>query len=163
MAGVCRQLFAVEELCAAVALAERMDIVYVAHDDRGFLGKFGSAQAFEKICFLKAAVNVAHADLDELPELELVAVLGDFDGTKLAGPIKNILEKMPVNGAQVRQVKNPSGDALGGALDNERPLYNIETIGVLNSNFVAENDGARIEVRIVAGHSAAKAPTAARM
>jgi len=163
MAGLCRQLFEVEELCAAVALAERMDIVYVAHDDRGGPGKFGGAQTFEKIRFLKATVNVAHASLDELPKLKLAAILGDLDGAKLTGPIKNILEKMPVNSAQVRQVKNPSGNALGGALDNERPLDDIETVGVINSKFVAENDGARIKVRIVAGHSAAKAPAAARM
>jgi hypothetical protein len=108
-------------------------------------------------------VNVAHASLDELPKLKLAAILGDLDGAKLTGPIKNILEKMPVNSAQVRQVKNPSGNALGGALDNERPLDDIETVGVINSKFVAENDGARIKVRIVAGHSAAKAPAAARM
>jgi hypothetical protein len=130
VAGLSRQLLEVEELRAAVAFAERMDIGYVAHDDRGRLGKFGSTQTFEKIRLLKTAVNVAHAPLDKLPKLELLAVLGDFDGAKLAGPIKNILKKMPMNGAQVHQVKNPNGDAFGGALDNERPLDDIEAVGV---------------------------------
>jgi len=101
MARLRGQLLKILELGAAVAVAERVDIVHIADDRSGGLGEGVAAQASQEVSLLKPPVNVGHAGLDELSKLELMAVLGDFDRAKLAGPRVQILKKMPMDGAKV--------------------------------------------------------------
>ena len=71
-------------------------------------------------------MNVPHASDDEAAELELMAVLGDFHSTKLPGPIVNILEQVPMDGAKMGQAEPAGWDALGGALGDKPPLHAVE-------------------------------------
>ncbi len=82
-----------------------MDVINVTHDNSGFARKFARGQALEKPGVDQPAVNVRHSGRNVLTELELISTFEDFDCTKLAGPVVNILEQVAMDGAQVGQVE----------------------------------------------------------
>ncbi len=95
------QLFKILKLGAAVAFAERVNIVHVAHDRPRRLGEGASAQPPQEVRLLKPPVDVGHAGFDELAKLELAPVLGDLHGAEFAGPRVQVLKQVPVDGAKV--------------------------------------------------------------
>jgi len=157
------QLFEILQLGAAVAFAERVDVVHVAHDGSGRPREDRAAQASQEIRLLKAPVNVGHAGFDELAKLELVAALGDLDGAQLARPGVQVLKKMPVNGAKVSEVKVPRGRAFSDPLGDKPPLHLVQLIGIGEPEPVSQNGRTRIEVGVVAAHSAASGTALARI
>jgi hypothetical protein len=86
-----------------------MDVVYVGHDRRGFMGEFRTAETLKKVHSRQPPADIRHSRFDELPKLKLLAALGELDRPNLAGPLIDVLEKMMVNGALMREVKNPVG------------------------------------------------------
>jgi hypothetical protein len=105
-------------------------------------------------------VNIGHAGADVLPELELVAALGDLDGPDLSGPVIDVLKEMPVDGAQMREIEIAGGDAVLDPLDDRASFVTIEGDGVGQTKLVLQNPVVgRIAVNGVA-HSAATADCA---
>ena len=138
------QLFKILELGAAVAFAERVNIVHVAHDRPGRTREGVAAQASQEVRLLKPPVNVGHAGFDVLAKLELVAALGDLDGAQLARPRVDILEKMPVNGAKVGQVETARGCAFGDPLGDKLSLNVVEPVRVGYAAQISKGGRARI-------------------
>jgi hypothetical protein len=126
VAGLLGELFQVQELGTAVAFSEGVDIVHVADDFARGGGEFIVLQVAEEFGLREAAMNVGHAGFDVLPELELMAALGDFDGADFAGPVVDILEQMAVNGLQVAKIEPAGRDALCYALRCKSALHGIE-------------------------------------
>ena len=119
VACLLRQLFKILQLGAAVAFAERVDVVHVAHDRAGGLGEGRAAPAAQEVRLLKPPMNVGHAGFYELAKLELVAGFGDLDGAQLARPGVQVLKEMPVDGAEMGQVKTARGRAFGDPLGDQ--------------------------------------------
>ena len=69
-----------------------MDIIHVAHDLAGSMGKFFECQMLKIICFDQTFVNVGQADPDVLPKLELVVAFFNLDGAKVACLIIDVLK-----------------------------------------------------------------------
>ena len=84
-------------------------------------------------------MNVLHAGLDELPKLKLMSVLGNFDCANFPGPIENVLEKVPMDSAEVGEIEIALRNALGGTLHDERPLHDVEAASVRQAQFILEN------------------------
>ncbi len=61
----------------------------------------------QEVVFHETAVHVAHACLDVSTELELVSVPDISTVRSFSHPIVDILEKVPVNGTEMIQVKAP--------------------------------------------------------
>ena len=93
MAGPFGELLEIGKLGPAVPLTERVDVVDVADDDGRLLGELGRSQPAQKTRLHKSTVNVRHAGLDVLPELELLVALADLDGAQLAGPLVDVLKQ----------------------------------------------------------------------
>jgi len=157
------QLFKILQLGAAVAFAERVDVVHVAHDRSGRPREGRAAQASQEVRLLQPPVNVGHAGFDELAKLELVAALGDLDGAQLARPGVQVLKKMPVDGAEMGQVKTAPGRAFGDPLGDNPPLYLVQLIGIGEPEPVSQDRRARIEIGVVPAHSAASGTALARI
>jgi len=111
----------------------------------------------------KALVNVLHAGFDEPAELKLMPALGDLHGAKLARPIVNVLEKVPVDGAKVGEVEAPGRDAFGGPLGDKPPFQAGKLCRVGEVQLVPQDGRAGIGVGIVLAHSAASLAAPARM
>jgi len=156
MPGFRGQLFQIEELRAAIAFPERVDIIHIAHDRSCSLGERGRAQTLEETRFFKPMVNIRHSRLDEAAELELIAVFRDFDGAKFPGPIVKILEKMTMDGAEMSQIEHSAGDSSRDTFDDQPALSRLQLCGIGNAELVSEDGGAGIEIRIAVRHSAAK-------
>jgi hypothetical protein len=138
MPGLRGQLFQIEELRAAIAFAERVDVVHIAQDRSGRLGERGRTQAPKEACFFKPAMNIGHARFDEAAELELIAAFRDFAGTKLAGPVIEILEKMAMNSPEMRQIEASARNALSDAFDDKPPLSHLQPHSINDAELVSE-------------------------
>lgn len=103
------ELLEVLQLCAAVPFAERMDVVDVADDDGRLLGKCVRRQRGKKLRAQQPPMDVGHAGLDVLAELELLVALADLDRAQLAGPVVDVLEQVAMDRAQVSRSKVPRG------------------------------------------------------
>jgi len=126
MTGLLGQPLEVEKLRATVPFAEGVDIVHVTHD-RPYRGReLRAAQASQKIGSLYALVNVLHPGVDEPVELELMTALGNLHRPNLPGPVVDILEQLPMDGAQVHKVKAAGRDALSSPLRDQQPLHAVE-------------------------------------
>ena len=79
------------------------------------------------------------------------------------GPVIQVLEQMPADGAQMGKAEAPAGNALGGTLDYQPPLDGLKPSRPVDPELVTENRGAGIGIPVVFGHSAARARTWARM
>ena len=101
---------------------------------------------FQEAGFHKPAVTVTHARLDVLTELELVAVLGNLDGTKLSRPIVDILEEMPVYGLEMIEVEVPPRYAVLDALRDQTPLGPVQSRQVADLQLVTKDVCSRIEI-----------------
>ena len=86
VAGLACELAEVEHLRAPVAFAKRMHVVDVAHDLAGRPREGGGVERLQEVALHEAAVDVGHACLDIAQELELAAVLRDFDGAACCRP-----------------------------------------------------------------------------
>jgi hypothetical protein len=101
VAGLRRQKLKILELSASVPLSKGMNLVDVTDYRTGVFRELVAVQIAEKLESNKPAVNVGHAGLDELTELELETSLGDLHLAEIAGPIEHVLEEMPMNGAKM--------------------------------------------------------------
>ena len=61
-------------------------------------------------------MNVRHAGLDVLPELELLVALADLDGAQLAGPLVDVLKQMAMDRTEMREVEIAARHRLGRAV-----------------------------------------------
>lgn len=153
MPGPLGQLLKVEKLRSTVSFAEGVNIVHVAHDTARRRDELRLAQATQKGGLHKPLMNVPHAGDDEAAELELMSVLGDFHGTKLPGPIVNILEQVPMDGAKMRQAEPAGRDAFGGALGDKPPLHAVEFRCVGQAQLVPQDGRIRIGVGVSLTHA----------
>ncbi len=159
VAGLFGQLFENEKLRAAVALAERMDVVHVAKDSgRGF-GEPSFVQTVQEIVFSKPPMDIRHSGFDMPAKLELASPLGDLDRANFPGPIIDILEEMPVNGAKMGEVETADGNAFGRACDRQPTLNNVQLVGAGDAGPISENGRPWIDIRGVIAHSAASCLT----
>ena len=109
-----------------------MDEVHIAHDDGGLLGEFSLREPGQKSRPQKPAMNIAHAGMDELAKLELLGALADLDRADFTRPFVDILEQMPMDGLEMRQIESASGYALPAALNGQPPFYAIKQRGIGN-------------------------------
>ncbi len=164
VAGLLGQLLEILQLRAAVALTERMDVVDVAKNDGGLLRKARSRQACEKSRPHQPTMDIAHAGLNILPELELLGIFADLDRAQFAGPIVDILEQMAMNGLQMSKIEGAAWNAFSASLDNEASFVSIEDDWVSDPETIFEGPGTGIDVRIVAlGHLSREAVARATM
>ena len=54
-------------------------------------------------------MDIGHAGFDQLAELKLAAVLGDFDRADLARPFVGVLKQVAMDGLGVIEVESPAG------------------------------------------------------
>ena len=108
-------------------------------------------------------MDVGHTRLDKSAKLELMAVLGDLDGSHLASPVVDVLEQMMVDGSQVGQIEAAGWHAFDDALSHQLAFDEVEVAGIENAKFISENGSVWVEVRILSAHSAASGVTAARI
>jgi hypothetical protein len=108
-------------------------------------------------------MNVGHADSDEATKLELVAILGDLDGPKIARPVVDILKEMTMDGAQVGEIELARRHAFGDALGHQATFDLVQSVGIRNAKFISEYRLGGLEIRIPSAHSTANGVTAARM
>ena len=162
MPGVRGELLEIEELGSTVAFAKWMYVVQIADDFPGLLAKFGSAKVLEQIVAIEPSTYVRHPRLDILTKLELRPTLGDLDGSQLTRPIVDVLKEMPVNVAQMREIKLSTRDAFANTLHDQLPLDCIKRPRIGYGQSVLEDICAGINVWIVA-HSAASASALARI
>ncbi len=92
MSGPIRKLPQKMKLGAAIAFAEGMHVVKIAHDLTGAHGEISPCSAAKMVGRDQPAVNVGHTGFDETAKLELVATLGDLDHADLARPVIHVLE-----------------------------------------------------------------------
>lgn len=111
----------------------------------------------------KSAMDIGHPSFDETAELELMPILGDFDGAYLAGPIIYVLEQVLVNSPKVGEVEQARRDSLQCPLGYKTPLDKVEPFLVGKRKLIPENCGAGITVGIGPIHSAASEPIIPRM
>jgi hypothetical protein len=71
--------------------------------------------------------------------LKLMVSLGDLHSPNLARPVIQILEQMPVDDAQVGEVKVPMWDTLSRALADKSSLGSVEECRINDSELVAKN------------------------
>ena len=110
------------------------------------------------------AVNVGHAGLDVLAELELLAALADLDRAQLTGPVVDILEEVAMDGAEMSEVKGAVGDAASASQYDEASLLLVQKFGIGCAEPVSQDRRAWIDVRVVrAGHFTRAAGLRARM
>jgi hypothetical protein len=114
VACLARELAEVEHLGASVAFAKRMDIIDVAHDLAGFTRKTGGVERLQEVALHETAVDIRHAHFDIAAELELAAILGDFDGSDLAGPSHRLPETDGDGWPADVSDQTPGGNALAG-------------------------------------------------
>jgi hypothetical protein len=81
--------------------------------------------------------------------LELTSALGDFDRAQFTGPIVDILEQMPMDGAEMGEIERSRWYALGDSIAHQATLSSIKLVRVGNAETIAKNVGAGIDVRIV--------------
>ena len=139
MGGSVGKLLEILKLGSAVPLPERMDVVYVADDLAGGCSKFRRVQPSQEVGPLQATMNVGHAGLDVLAELEGPAILGDLHSPHFASPGVDILEEVFVHGAQVRQIEIAERSALGYPLDDQFTLNQLEAGAIEEVQAVSEN------------------------
>ena len=163
MARLSRELVEVLQLGPPVPFSKRMDVVDIAENFAGRRGESGGFEMGEEIRRTEPFVDVRPADFDETAKLEQLAALGDLDGADFARPIVQVLKQVTVNSAEVVEIEITSGRALGYALGHNEPLDLIQTGGVLQTQLVPEHRGPRINIGIVAAHSAANATAWARI
>ena len=89
-----------------------MDVVDVADDHGGLFGEAGRGQSLQEAGSREAAVNVRHAGLDELAELELLAALADLDRAQFAGPVVDVLKEVAMDRAQMGEVEGATRNRL---------------------------------------------------
>ena len=109
MAGTGRHLPEILQLRPAIAIAEGVNVVDVAHDRACRYGESRSVQPSQKIGLHKPAVDVGHAGRDVLAELKLVAALGNLHGPQLTGPRIEVLKKMAVDRPKMREIEGAYG------------------------------------------------------
>ena len=110
------ELAEIQGLRAAIALAERVDVVDVAEDFRAAPGEGLGRQAAQIVPSDDAAMDVGHAGRDVAAELEPAAALGDFDGPDLPRPVVDVLEQVAMDGAKVVEVEVAFGNAFGDSI-----------------------------------------------
>lgn len=108
-------------------------------------------------------MDVGHARHDKATKLELVTVLGDFDGSRFSRPVIDILKEMSVNGLQMSQVEMAHGRAFSAALNYLATFDDVQLVDVENAKFISEYGQRGVEIRISSAHSAASGMAAARM
>jgi len=94
-------------------------------------------------------VNIRHAGVDVLPELELLRALADLDCTDFARPVVDVLEQVTVDGLEVSKIKLSQRDTLRDALRDQRPLCLVDDSSVLDAETIFEGSCARVDVWIV--------------
>ncbi len=151
------------KLGAAVAIAEWVNIVHVAHDAGCRIRECADAQFAKKVGLCKSPVDVGHARFDELAKLELLAALGDLHCPQLSRPGVDILKQVAVDRAKVSKVKVTGRCAFNDPLSDKPPLHTGELIGISEAKPVSKDAGAWVEVRIVSAHSAASGTAWARI
>lgn len=155
MARTPGELFQMDELHPAVAVAERVDVVDVADDFTGLTGEVVAGQSFKKAALDQAPVHVTHAGLDVPAELELRAALENLDGTYLSSPFVKILKQVAVDRFQVIEIEIAGRDTLTQTLRDKAAFRPIEIGDVADIQLVAKNGVlGRITVDRIA-HSAA--------
>ncbi len=160
--GIRGQLFQIKKLSAAISITEWMNVVHITDNFCCFFGKCVGAQPAEKPAVEETAENIRHASLNEPPELERMASLGNFDRPQLPGPFINILKQMTMNILEMRQVKLTAWDAFRRTLDHKFALEIGKPRRVSDSKFVDEDSGAGIYVGVVPPHWAANGKALAR-
>ena len=149
-----RHLLQIEKLRATVALSEGVDVIHVTDDVSSFGGE-GFRREVPKIpAQNEPAVHVGHAGLDARSRLKSFPAFGDLDGANLSGPVVDILKQVMVNCLEMPQIEVAGWYSLGNALRHHPPLELVERLSIAEVEFVFEDAGVWIDVRIVT-HSAA--------
>ena len=159
MASLIGKLFEIEKLGAPITVSERVHVIHVADDRADGLGEFPPAQPTQKVAVREAPVNIVHPRRDELSKLELVAAFGNLNRAKLTRPIIDILKKVAVNGPKVGQVKRAARHTFLKSYPDKPPLDAIKLIKVSEAEFVFENNGAGVNIGVVAHSAAWETPT----
>ena len=105
VAGATGKLLQIEQLGAAVALPERVDVVDIADDLARAFCKARLRRSCKVFRLDQTAMHIGHASLDVLAKLELACALGDFQRADFSRPVVDVLEQAAVDGAQVLQVE----------------------------------------------------------
>ena len=159
VAGALGKLLQILELRAAVALAERVDMVDVPQHRTRALGEAVRPRAPEEPCHHNAPVNVGHAGGNAPPRLEPALALGDLDGADLARPRVDVLEQVVVDRLQVDEVEIARRHRLKKALGDKLAFRCLQRRGGPDVQPVAENGVVgRIAVIAVAHSAAATRP-----
>ena len=163
MAGLRGQLLEIEQLATAIPLPEGMHIVDVADNFTGGRREGRAAQAAEEIPCGKPAVDIAHAGFNEAAELKPVSTFCDLDGAQFAGPVKDILKQVPVDGLQMQKIKVAGRDAFTDPLRHQDTFGSLELSLVSDSQLVPEHRRPGVNIGIRVAHSAARGLALARM
>ena len=155
MAGALGKLLQILELRAAVALAERVDMVDVAQHRTRALSEPVRPRAPEIRRRHNAAVNVRHAGRNEPPRLEPALALGDLDGADLARPRVDVLEQVAVDRLQVGEVEIARRHGLKKALGDKLAFRRLQRRGGPDVQPVAKNGVVRRIAVVAVAHSAA--------
>jgi hypothetical protein len=67
-------------------------------------------------------MNIRHAGLHVLPELELLRAFADLDGPDLPGPFVEVLEQVTMDGPKMGKIEYAVGDVLPGAHNDKATL-----------------------------------------
>jgi hypothetical protein len=100
-------------------------------------------------------VNIRHAGLDVVAELENAIALGQFDSAQFTRPFLNILEEMAMDLAKMGEVKIAVRTTLHDPQRDKPALSLVEVRSACYAELVTENLGSGIEIGII-NHSAAR-------
>ena len=86
-------------------------------------------------------MDVSHAHLDELSELELASTFADFNGPQLACPFINILEQVVVNGLEMFEIEISCGRSLNPTLNDKQAFRSIQILSICNIEALHKHPG----------------------
>ena len=89
-------------------------------------------------------MDVRHAGLDELAELELLAALADLERAQFACPLVDVLEQVSMDRAQMGKVGGATRDAATAAQHDESALLLIEEDWIVGPELVSQDRCARV-------------------
>ena len=92
-------------------------------------------------------MDIAHAGFNETAGLKLVSALGDLDSAQLAGPVKDVLKQMPVDGLQMQKIKVAGRDAFTDPLRHQDTFGSLQLSLVGDSQLVPEHRRPGINIR----------------
>lgn len=139
MAGVSGQHGQEGGLCSAIALPEEMDRVELSQQMRRSRRKAVGVPTSQPVALTESVEQLGQFPFEVLRIGEGTAVLKDADGAGLAGPVVDVLEKMPMNGPKMVGVERSIRESFFRSLRDRRRFKGIELPGICQSRSVAQN------------------------